>query len=200
MTTKRLTRQESRDQTRQQLLDAAQKLVAEQGLASSSVEDIAREAGFSRGAFYSNFSDKNELFIELLRREHEKSIQDFRALFDSGVPNGELKQQVRTLFSRVHCDNGSFMSWAEARLLAARDATFRAQFAVLEEETQQQIAGMIATFYRLENRQPPADPRTLALGMISLIEGTQLYMLSTTTPDTAGIEQMLGMFIDSLIG
>jgi AcrR family transcriptional regulator len=199
MTTKRLTRQESRDQTRQQLLDAAQKLVAEQGLAATSVEDIASEAGFTRGAFYSNFSDKNALFIELLRRDHEQSIKDFKLLFSGEVPQGELRQQVRTLFSRVHCDDCSFMNWAEARLLAVRDPDFRLQFSALEEETRCQIAGFIDTFYRLEARMPPADSKTLALGLISLIEGVQLYMLSTPEPDSGAVEQVLGLFIDGLM-
>jgi AcrR family transcriptional regulator len=199
MTTKRLTRQESRDLTRQQLLDAAQQMVARQGLAATSVEDIAKEAGFSRGAFYSNFSDKNALFIELLRRDHDASIKDFTSLLSSGVPNGELRQQVRALFSRVHCDNCSFMNWAEARLLAARDEAFRQQFGALVDETEQQIADLISAFFRLEGREPPGDPRTMALGMISLIEGTQLYMLSMPQPDSAAIEQVLVMFIDSLM-
>lgn len=201
MTTKRLTRQESRDLTRQQLLDAAQKLVAEQGLAATSVEDIAREAGFTRGAFYSNFSDKNALFIELLRRDHEQSIADFRSLLSGEPPpQGELRQQVRALFSRVHCDDCTFMNWAEARLLAVRDAAFRAQFSALVEASQSQIAGLIDRFYRLEGRQPPASPEALALGVISMVEGVQLYMLSTPAPDAAGVERVLGLFIDALMG
>lgn len=200
MTTKRLTRQESRDLTRQQLLDAAQKLVAEQGLSATSVEDIAKEAGFTRGAFYSNFSDKNALFIELLRRDHEQSIRDFESLFSGEVAHGELKQQVRDLFSRMHCDDCCFMNWAEARLLAVRDSDFRAKFSALVEVTQQQIARLIDTFYRLQGRQPPADPQTLALGLISMVEGVQLYMLSTPAPDAAAIERVLGLFIDSLMG
>ena len=68
-----MTREDSRDQTTQHLLEAAQKLIAKKGLSAASVEDIAAAAGYTRGAFYSNFSSKGDLFIELLRRDHEKT-------------------------------------------------------------------------------------------------------------------------------
>lgn len=199
MTAKRLTRQQSRDLTRQQLLDAAQKLVAEKGLGATSVEDIASEAGFSRGAFYSNFASKNDLFIEMLRRDHEQSIQDFARLFASETPLDELRTQIRELYSHVHGDCCSFINWTEARLLAIRDAAFREKFAKLTRETQLQIAGFVEVFYRAAGSPPPASVETLSLGIISLIEGVQLYHLSSPDTDEAGVQQVLGTFIDSLM-
>ncbi|WP_051228917.1 TetR/AcrR family transcriptional regulator [Paludibacterium yongneupense] len=199
MNAKRLSRQESRDLTREQLLDAAQKLVAEQGLAATSVEDIASEAGFSRGAFYSNFASKNDLFIEMLRRDHEKSIRDFAALFASDIPGEALRQQVRELFSHLYSDDCSFMNWTEARLLAVRDAMFRDKFAVLERETQRQITGLIEAFYKATGMVPPADGQTMALGIISLIEGMQLYMLSSPDAEPAAAHNVLALFIDALM-
>jgi AcrR family transcriptional regulator len=51
MIRKRLSREDSREQTLQRLLDAAEKLIARKGLDAASVEDIAAAAGYSRGAF-----------------------------------------------------------------------------------------------------------------------------------------------------
>ncbi|MGH8975530.1 MAG: TetR family transcriptional regulator, partial [Acidimicrobiia bacterium] len=62
----RLTREESRAQTRARLLESAAALFAERGFHGTSVEDIAERAGFSRGAFYSNFEHKADLFLALL--------------------------------------------------------------------------------------------------------------------------------------
>src|SRR6201985_2583546 len=76
MTRKRLTREDSRDQTTQRLLEAAQRLIAKKGLSAASVEDIAEAAGYTRGAFYSNFGSKSDLFIELLRRDHQQASGD----------------------------------------------------------------------------------------------------------------------------
>src|SRR3954471_10523442 len=65
---KRLTREESREQTRERLLAAAAELFAERGVNGTSVEQIAERAGYTRGAFYGNFDGKPELLVALLRQ------------------------------------------------------------------------------------------------------------------------------------
>lgn len=57
-----------REATRQKLLDAAAQVFAEVGLDAASVEAVCERAGFTRGAFYSNFESKDELFLELSGR------------------------------------------------------------------------------------------------------------------------------------
>ncbi|MFZ8439406.1 TetR/AcrR family transcriptional regulator, partial [Staphylococcus aureus] len=69
MKRKRLSRRDSRDRTAQRLLDAAGQLIATRGLSGTTLEGIAESAGYSRGAFYSNFRGKSDLFINLLRRD-----------------------------------------------------------------------------------------------------------------------------------
>jgi AcrR family transcriptional regulator len=65
----RLTREESRAQTRERLLAAARSVFARRGFYGASVEEIAAEAGFSTGALYSNFEGKEDLFLALMERE-----------------------------------------------------------------------------------------------------------------------------------
>ncbi len=61
---KRLTTEDSRERTTQRLLAAARKLIAKRGLSATTLDDVAEEAGYTRGAFYSNFNSKGDLFIE----------------------------------------------------------------------------------------------------------------------------------------
>lgn len=63
--TTRLSRAEQRDRTRIRLLEAAAAAFAEHGVDGAAIDDIAARAGFTRGAFYSNFADKTELLIAL---------------------------------------------------------------------------------------------------------------------------------------
>lgn len=65
---KRLSREETRAQTRAHLLDAAKMLFAQHGFKGASVEQIAEAAGYTRGAVYSNFEDKQTLLIALIER------------------------------------------------------------------------------------------------------------------------------------
>lgn len=63
---RRLTRAESKEQTRRRLLDAAAQVFAHRGYTAASVEEIAESAGYSVGAVYSNFSNKEQLFEALM--------------------------------------------------------------------------------------------------------------------------------------
>src|SRR4029077_18498595 len=64
----RLSRAEQRDQTRARLLDAAEKVFVDHGFHAASVDQVAEEAGYSKGAVYSNFENKDELFLAVLER------------------------------------------------------------------------------------------------------------------------------------
>lgn len=68
-----------RRETQSRLLDAAAEVFAEYGLQGASVERICTRADFTRGAFYSNFSSKEELFITLLSREYEHRAEHITA-------------------------------------------------------------------------------------------------------------------------
>jgi len=65
----RLTREQSRANTRERLLAAARIVFARSGFHGASVEEVASEAGFSTGALYSNFEGKEDLFLVLMERE-----------------------------------------------------------------------------------------------------------------------------------
>ncbi|MBU5895019.1 helix-turn-helix transcriptional regulator, partial [Vibrio cholerae O1] len=65
---KRLTREESQQQTREQLLETARQLFVAGGYGGTSIRDIASQAGYSQGAFYSNFASKEALLLQLLQR------------------------------------------------------------------------------------------------------------------------------------
>src|SRR6201993_3118951 len=70
----------TRDETRDKLFEAATRVFEEQGIGSASIEAIAAAAGFSRGAFYSNFKSKDELIIAMLEDHVERSIERHRNL------------------------------------------------------------------------------------------------------------------------
>ena len=75
----RMTREQSKANTRERLLDAARRVFASGGFHGASVEEIASAAGFSTGALYSNFDGKQDLFLALMEREiseHAREISE----------------------------------------------------------------------------------------------------------------------------
>ena len=61
-----LTPERRRRQTRDHLLDAAAQVLAERGFHGASLDEVAAAAGFTKGAVYSNFKNKEDLFLALL--------------------------------------------------------------------------------------------------------------------------------------
>src|SRR5690554_525741 len=83
-----------RENTRTRLLDAAAEVFAEFGLEGASVEAICERAGFTRGAFYSNFESKDELFLQLTAVVAERRLSLIRARIDEFVEAEVLRDDA----------------------------------------------------------------------------------------------------------
>ncbi|AKP88733.1 TetR family transcriptional regulator [Achromobacter xylosoxidans] len=169
----RLTREQSRDQTRQRLLDAAQSIFLTKGFVAASVEDIAELAGYTRGAFYSNFASKSELFLQLLKRDHENVMGDMRAIFEAGETRQQMEDSVLHYYSNHFRDNECFLLWMEAKLQAARDPEFRVGFIACMGELRDATTEYIRQFSERVGTPLPLPARELAIGLLALSDGMQ---------------------------
>src|ERR1700691_3398493 len=175
MARRRLTREESRDLTRQRLLEAGAVIIAKKGLNGASVEDIAAHAGYTRGAFHSNFRSKAELFVELLKRDHQDVQQGLQQILSAGLSLQDMQQQLQMFYSQVYRGNLSYVLWAEARLQALRDAKFRTRLCALLLEKRDMIAYFIDQFSQRVGKPPPAPAADLAFATMALIDGMRFY-------------------------
>jgi AcrR family transcriptional regulator len=196
----RLTREQSRDQTRERLLDAAQAMFMKKGFVGASVEDIAQAAGYTRGAFYSNFGSKSELLVELLRRDHEAVQADLRAIFAANTSREDMEARVLTYYSRMPQDNKAFLLWVEAKLLAARDARFRTRFNAFMKEKRDQLAAYIEEFSTRVGTPLTLEPELLVIGLIGLCDGVQFLAAADPQHVTSPvIEEVLGRFFARVV-
>jgi AcrR family transcriptional regulator len=200
MTRIRLTREQSRDQTRERLLDAAQAIFMKKGFVGASVEDIALAAGYTRGAFYSNFSSKAELLVELLRRDHETMQADLRSIFTTETTREDMETRVIAYYSRMSQDNKAFLLWVEAKLLAARDARFRTRFNAFMKEKRDQLAAYIREFSDRTGTPAPLAPDLLVVGLIGLCDGVQFLAMADPQEITPSVvEEVLGRFFARVV-
>lgn len=81
-----------RKETQTKLLDAGRKLIVEKGVGATSVGDICKKAGFTRGAFYSNFSDMPSFLVDLTRGLWRYIVQTLLARI--GEPQEELPDEI----------------------------------------------------------------------------------------------------------
>ena len=90
----RLTREQKQALTREKLLRSALEVLALDGYDGASVERIADEAGFSKGAFYSNFSSKEEILLELLEGNAGHDVVELSDLLREVVDPDEVIEVV----------------------------------------------------------------------------------------------------------
>ncbi|SAK93919.1 TetR family regulatory protein [Caballeronia catudaia] len=177
MKQERLTRTQRKEQTRERLLDAAQRMFVRKGFAATSVDDISDEAGYTRGAFYSNFDSKSEVLIELLQRDGERTHLAIQAIMKEGATPVEMKQRATAYFidSLAH---DSFSLWAEGSLLASRDAAYRDSINVLRHRRAAATGDCIRSIWATNQaRLSRGRAEALALAMSSICDGINFFKL-----------------------
>jgi AcrR family transcriptional regulator len=198
---KRLTRKEKQAETRRQLLDAAERVFLREGLQGSSVEKIAAEAGFSRGAFYSNFKSKDELFVELLQDRVYRQYAEMaeQAQEQPGTPRERLRWGIERVRDVQKDEGGSwlFRLWLECLTQAARDDDFRKLAAAFWSGNRGLLAEQIKATYQEIGQEPPLPPKQIATAMIALDVGLAVQHL--VDPDEAPLDLYVPLF-DLLFG
>jgi AcrR family transcriptional regulator len=167
----RITRAESQARTRQALLDAAAEVFVERGFHRASVEAIAARAGFTRGAFYSNFESKHELFAELLQ---DRVYATYRAMAEhvlaSDGPLPTARESAQGLAAVQANPDGRWMFrlWLELLLEAGRDDRMRELAAEFWRSNRELLTEIVERRYADEGRTPPIAPTSLASALIAM--------------------------------
>ncbi|MCW3067689.1 MAG: TetR family transcriptional regulator [Solirubrobacterales bacterium] len=192
----RMTREQSKANTRERLLAAARSEFARSGFHGASVDEIASRAGFSTGALYSNFNGKEDLFLALMEREIDEHAR-------------ELSEAVRERASVAERATGGARQWMtmidrEPELLllfmefwayGVRDAEIRpkvaAQFAHMREVLTTLIADAVREF-DLELDMPAEQ---LAVAIDALADGIARQRLAD--PDAVP-DELLGRVLSLL--
>ena len=198
---RRLSRKERQAETRKGLLDAAERVFIRDGFAGSSVESIAADAGYSRGAFYSNFETKEELFVELLR---DRIFSVYGELLErnqtlEGTPRERLEAGIEGVRDVQAQERGSwlFQLWLECMALAARDEEFRGLAATFWSGNRAMMAKGIAEAFEEVGRKPPLPPEDLSAAMTALDIGLAVQHL--VDPDGVSLDVYVPLY-DVLFG
>jgi AcrR family transcriptional regulator len=167
---RRLTRAERQAATRAALIDAAARVFAERGFMGASGEAITERAGYTRGAFYSNFGSKEELFAELLQERVYSRYREM-AQRSARADDRPTMRQVGEQLAGIQGERGAssmFRLWLEVIAHAGRDKRFRKLAAGFWRGNRRASAAAIGGAYDAAGVDPPADPKLLATAMIAL--------------------------------
>ncbi|MFB8189586.1 TetR/AcrR family transcriptional regulator [Microbacterium sp. NPDC055988] len=198
----------SRENTRARLLEAAAQVFAEVGLDGASVEAVCERAGFTRGAFYSNFESKDELFLMLAASVSEVRVSGVRTRVEELTAEGalvegcdpiELVQQIMELGGD---DRLGVMLLSEIRIRALRDAKFGEAYLAQESEMVSSIAQIIDDIVSVSALKLRLPAETAARMLMILWEGMTVRGAMAGQDDAqlrqAGSEQ-LGRLVQLII-
>jgi AcrR family transcriptional regulator len=178
-TRKRLTREESKELTRMQLIEAAETLFIRKGFDDTSVDEISEMAGYSRGAFYSNFDDKEEVFLAVVDRRWPS------------VPKAldDILQQVSAPVERIAAVQNWFSSqWRlkdfialrmEFSRRAFRDRSVRTHFAELLRQELATYSASVGRFLCAQDEVAAERPEIVVLVLLAAALGLGLLAVDT---------------------
>jgi AcrR family transcriptional regulator len=194
---KRLSREESQAQTRARLIATAQQLFVTTGYGGTSIRDIADRAGYSQGAFYSNFASKEEVLLELLRGHMEaEAAQLYKVMDSDGRTSEQIFGELESWASTLNQDAGWSMLSIELQLHANRSPTFASKYQTVWDAHRTGLGRVLGKLFATLGRTPQAEPEELAAAFMALTHGLALQSAGTR-PDPSG--RLILVFLRGLI-
>ncbi|MFD0406098.1 TetR/AcrR family transcriptional regulator [Kitasatospora sp. NPDC127116] len=180
------------------LNDSALALFTEHGFHATSIRDIVARAGLTRGAFYSNYPDKEQLFLALYDQQIDKLLADLRSAFVGTAPGRDLPSRLlRELAQRRQEDEGWFLLSMEFTLHAARHPEVARGLA---EHEARLIDGLVGLIEEASEPTSRVRPRDLARLLVILHEGaTAMRLTEEARGELAEFpEELLHQVVDGL--
>jgi AcrR family transcriptional regulator len=174
----RLTREESKARTRSRLMAAAAEVFAARGLERATVDEVAGEAGYTKGAFYANFETKEALFLAMLDEHFAKRLDEIDRVLDSGAPVTEQARMAGEDFSTsLAADPEWSRLFFEFCVRALRDERFRSELVPRQRALRDRIAAGFRDHAGAIGGEPPLPAELVAAMTYAMADGFALARL-----------------------
>ena len=195
-----------REATRQRILDAAREVFAERGVIGGSVEDICERAGFTRGAFYSNFTDKDDVLDALVEREHTRLLEHLDATFvevDREVEEADSLEAVLAgivdrILRSIPVDRQLSLIQTELEIFAIRRPDHARRFLETNNRFRERIGALIDEAMRRYGRELLVDPSVITDAIVAIAERSVRRALlagGDADPDAMASEVLPGLLL-----
>ncbi len=183
-----LTAERRRQQTREYLLQAAAQVFAERGFYAATLDEVAAAAGFTKGAVYSNFKNKEDLFLALLEDAYAREMTALRATIESSdiPPEARIGDFVSLIGGELDRVPNMGALYLEFHLYALRNPAARARMNELEQEDIRAIAEILEVEREQRGIEVEEPAERTARIIVALFRG--INMMRTANPEVAGEE------------
>ena len=168
---KRLTREQSQAQTRAILMAVGRKHFLRHGLGGAVAEKIAEDAGYSRGALYSNFDGKEDLFLAVIREEQDRRMESFRSIFKEEPSAKQRLRRMREAIADLYTDPDWIVLRAEFEAGALRNDRIRRTFVEVHREQVRDGGNLIRNLARSSEIHMGVKPNEFIMIILNLSHG-----------------------------
>lgn len=196
----RLSRREQQARTRRELLDAAGRVFARRGLERASIDEIAAEAGYTKGAFYASFASKEELFLAIVDEKFASEAERLAQMLGDGAdPERQAREAAVDFIRTVRADPDWSRLFFEFTVRAARDPAFRQHLAERYEVLRQRLVDVYCRWAESGGFPPPPVPLAqIATMTYCMANGFLLEQLIEPDLDEELYGSMMGLFFRGL--
>ena len=195
----RLTRAERKQQTRAELLEAAQRVFLRDGFHGASLSEIAEEAGYTFGAVYSNFQNKDDLFLAVLDAESQRRVPLLvDLLLDAPSPEAGLRAIAREYAQYAQRHPEWTAVYVEFWTHASRRPELRRQVRERHERLLDAATELVEEFARRWKLEFAIPAREVIRGTYALSRGIGLERL--LDPQATPLAQFEEMFLAYAMG
>jgi AcrR family transcriptional regulator len=175
-----LTRADRQARTREELVDAADRLFTTNGFHATSIDAVADAAGYTKGAVYSNFASKEDLFFAVYDRRVDRRVAEMEATLAGGETAYDgMERLIAALEQRQ--DDGWLAVFFEFWAHVLRHPELRERFAAQHRRGVGPVIGAMERMAAERGEELPEDPAKLATARQAMLTGLQLERL--TQPD-----------------
>jgi AcrR family transcriptional regulator len=190
MTSRPLTRQESQARTRAQLLSTGEQVFLDKGYHAASIELIARSAGYTTGAVYSNFASKDELALAVVEQKVGRLILAIQAQLATAAPTISARLgAIETLLDTMLGEEEWIVFLAEFVLATRHRPAMRDQIVDRLDLGRQLLAGVLKEQHDQLGIDLSMEPERLAGALIGLAIGLAVMRLADPGIDAATFTQ-----------
>jgi AcrR family transcriptional regulator len=173
-----MSRKEKQEHTRSCLMKSAARVFTRRGLQQASIDEVAGDAGYTKGAFYSNFKSKEELFLAMLDEHFATRLEEIdRAASEPTTLQAQARQAGEDFAHSVSSDLEFERMFFEFAAYAARDDDFRQELVTRQRALRERVAEIFSRGAEQAGVEPPIPPEQAALMTFAMGKGFALEKL-----------------------
>jgi AcrR family transcriptional regulator len=194
------TRIERSEETRAALLRSASRLICKLGMHGASIDRIAADAGYTKGAFYTHFASKEELFLTMLDEHFATELVRLDTILaGTGDPAAETRAAAEDFLEHIDSDPEWRRLYQELATHAARHEAFRVEFATRQRGLRTRMAEVFTRWAADLGVKPPVPPADVAAMTFFMADGFLLDQIIDPELDTALYGKMFEVFMHGLM-